>query len=132
MHADTPLKCVHMLDAHELSMPEISFFVLRENTHPVGMAAIKTLDMDHAEIKSMHILAELRGRGLARRLLNHVIKYAHDQNLTRLSLETGSQPSFAPARALYESAGFSYCSAFNDYAQSDSSTFMTKILTDRP
>jgi hypothetical protein len=43
-------------------------------------------------------------------------------------LETGTVPAFAPARALYASAGFRPCGPFGDYQPMDTSTFMTLEL----
>jgi putative acetyltransferase len=45
-----------------------------------------------------------------------------------VSLETGSMLAFAPARLLYESAGFSVCGPFGGYTESENSTFMTLTL----
>ena len=72
MHADTPPESIHMMDASELAIPEVRFFVMRDVGMPVGMGAFKRIDDTHAEIKSMHVLAEVRGRGLSRRIARRV------------------------------------------------------------
>lgn len=129
MHADTPPESIHMLPAGALATPEIRFWVMRDAAgRPVAMGAIKRLGTGHGEIKSMHVLAELRGQGLARRLLDHLIAAARAEGLARLSLETGSQDSFAAARALYERAGFTECPPFAGYRPDPNSTFMTREL----
>jgi len=128
MHADTPPQSIHMLDAAALAVPEISFYVMREDGRPIGMGAIKRLGGGLGEIKSMHVLSELRGRGLARRMLDHLIGAARASGLTRLSLETGSQDSFAAARKLYETAGFVPCPPFADYRHDPMSAYMTRSL----
>lgn len=128
MHADTPPESIHMMDASALQHPDIRFYVMREGTRAVGMGAFKRLDAGHAEIKSMHILAEQRGHGFARAMLDHLIAEAAAEGLSRLSLETGSQPSFAAARALYRRAGFTICEPFGSYATDPNSTFMTKEI----
>lgn len=46
----------------------------------------------------------------------------------RLSLETGSQAAFVPARRLYESFGFEPCGPFADYAVDPNSVFLTRRL----
>lgn len=46
----------------------------------------------------------------------------------RLSLETGSQPAFAPARALYARFGFEPCGPFDAYTNDPNSFFMTRKL----
>lgn len=128
MHEDTPPESIHMMDAGELDHPDIVFFVMRDGDRPIGMGAIKRIDADHGELKSMHILAEDRGRGLARRMLDHLLTQAQAAGLNRLSLETGVQPSFAPARALYARAGFVECPPFEGYWNDPNSCFMTLRL----
>jgi len=129
MFADTPPESIHMMDAAALEAPGIAFFVLRDGGAALGMGAFKLLsDASHAEIKSMHVLAEARGRGLARWLLEHLVAEARAAGVTRLSLETGSQPSFAAARMLYARAGFEECPPFEGYALDPNSVFMTRGL----
>lgn len=128
MHADTPPESIHMMDASQLASPEISFFVMRDDGVPVGMGAFKRIDAGHAEIKSMHVLAEERGRGLSRKMLDHLIEQARAAGLTRLSLETGIQPTFIAARALYAKAGFTECPPFEGYWDDPNSVFMTRLL----
>lgn len=128
MHADTPPESIHMMDASELAIPEVRFFVMRDVGVPVGMGAFKRIDDGHAEIKSMHVLAELRGRGLSRRMLQHLLDEAKVTGYRRLSLETGVQPTFIAARALYAKAGFTECPPFEGYWDDPNSVFMTKAL----
>ncbi len=128
MHADTPPESIHMMDARQLAIPEVSFYVLRDETEVIGMGAFKKLDPDHAEIKSMHVLAEYRGQGLSRVMLDHLMAEAAQAGFRRLSLETGSQPMFEPARRLYSRAGFDYCEPFGDYLLDPNSVFMTRTL----
>ena len=128
MHADTPPESIHMMDAGQLATPDIAFFVLREAGTPVAMGAFKRIDATHAEIKSMHVLAEARGRGLSRAMLDHLLAEARSAGLTRLSLETGVQPTFVAARALYAKAGFTACPPFEGYGPDPNSVFLTKQL----
>lgn len=130
MHADTPPESIHMLPASALKAPGIWFYVLRdESGTPIAMGALKRIDQGHAEIKSMHVLVERRGEGLARLMLDHLIQSARQLGFRRLSLETGSQDSFAPARALYLRAGFTECAPFEGYWLDPMSTFMTKDIS---
>ncbi|MGA0616884.1 GNAT family N-acetyltransferase [Paracoccus sp. KR1-242] len=129
MHADTPPESIHMMPREALVHPEIDFFVLREAGRAIGMGAVKRMNVDHGEIKSMHVLDEVRGRGLARLLLDELIGHARSAGLTRLSLETGTQASFLPARKLYERAGFVECGPFGDYRLDPNSVYMTLTLS---
>jgi putative acetyltransferase len=128
MHAETPPESIHMLDATELAAPGIAFYVMRDDGRPVGMGALKRIDAAHAEIKSMHVLAEERGRGLSRMMLEHLVAEARAAGITRLSLETGVQPGFAAARALYVGAGFEECGPFEGYRPDPNSVFMTRAI----
>ena len=128
MHASSPPESVHALDPAALAGPEVAFFTLREHGTVLGMAALKRIDAGHAEIKSMHVVAEARGRGLARPLLAHLLAEARAAGYARLSLETGVEEVFAPARALYAAAGFAPCPPFEGYAEDPNSVFMTLTL----
>lgn len=128
MHSDTPPESIHMMDAGQLDAPGIWFFVMRDSGCPVAMGAIKRIDSTHAEIKSMHVLAEERGRGLSRAMLDHLVDQAKAAGFTRLSLETGVQPTFIAARALYARNGFEECGPFEGYRPDPNSMFMTRAL----
>lgn len=128
MHADTPPESIHMMDASELDVPAVDFFVLRDAGRPIGMGAFKRFEATHAEIKSMHVLSEYRGRGLSRLMLHRLMDEARAAGITRLSLETGAQDMFLPARILYERAGFTLCPPFGAYMLDPNSVFMTRTL----
>ena len=128
MHADTPPESIHMMDKGALATPGIRFFVLRDGGKPLAMGAFKRIDATHAEIKSMHVLTEARGRGLSKTMLDHLVRAARQDGFARLSLETGVQPTFVAARALYTRAGFVECPPFEGYTDDPNSVFMTKVL----
>lgn len=128
MHADTPPESIHMMDKGALAVPDVRFFVLRDAGEPLAMGAYKRIDIGHAEIKSMHVLVEARGRGLSKAMLDHLVGEARKDGFTRLSLETGAQPTFVAARTLYARAGFVDCPPFEGYLDDPHSVFMTKVL----
>lgn len=128
-HADTPPESIHMLDRGALAADGVAFFVARIGGQPAAMGAIKPIGDGHAEIKSMHVMDEMRGQRLGERMLHHLIGAARAAGMTRLSLETGAQDSFAPARRLYAQAGFAECAPFADYRPDPMSCFMTLRLT---
>lgn len=128
MLAATPPEHAFALDVDGLLDPAVSFFSFRAGGELLGVGAIKRLDAEHGEIKSMHTAAETRGRGLGRAMLTHLLSIARQRGYTRLSLETGSMAAYAPARALYETAGFRHCAPFASYTPSPNSTFMTLEL----
>ena len=132
-HADTPPESIHMMDRAALDAADVALFVLRENGVPLAMGAIKPLgaahgEIGHGEIKSMHVLDEARGRGLARLMVDRLVAEGRAMGLSRLSLETGAQPSFAAARALYLAAGFAETGPFGDYRPDPMSVFMSRAV----
>ena len=135
MRATSPPESVHALDMARMRQPEIRFWTawLPDDTQPapgrlVGTGALKHLDDGHAELKAMRTTAALRGQGIAARMLAHAMAEARAQGHARLSLETGSQPFFAPARALYAKHGFQKCGPFGSYSPDPCSYFMTLVF----
>jgi putative acetyltransferase len=119
---------VHALDLEGLRRPEITFWTAWENGELLGCGALKELDSEHGEIKSMRTAARHLRKGVARKLLEHIIAEAQRRCYTRLSLETGSMEAFEPARRLYAGFGFAYCAPFADYVEDPYSVFMTREL----
>lgn len=81
----------------------------------MGLGALRRIDARHGEIKSMRTAPGFERRGVAKAMLAHIAGVALARRFTRLSLETGANDAFAPARALYEGAGFVPCAPFGDY-----------------
>ncbi len=127
-HAQSGPEHVHALAVDGLLDPAIALFSYREAGLLLAVGALKHLEPGHAEIKSVHTAQAARGRGIGRAMLGHLIGLARDRGCRRVSLETGAIPAFAPARALYASAGFVPCGPFGDYAESPFNTFMTLTL----
>jgi putative acetyltransferase len=127
-HAMTPLEHVYALDLDGLLDPAIAFYSVRWGGELLGVGAIKELDPEHAELKSMHTAEAARRRGVARALVDHLVGVARDRGARRVSIETGTGEAFAPARSLYASAGFVPCGPFGDYAATEDNTFMTLEL----
>src|SRR6185437_4611917 len=127
-HAPTPPEDRHALDVDGLCGPAVTFFSLRRDGVLLAVGALQRLDPEHAEVKSMHTVAAARGQGLGRAMIEHLIAVAREAGYRRLSLETGSMAEFAPARALYASAGFEPCEPFGEYRASPNSTYMTLRL----
>ena len=126
--AQTPPEHSFALDLDGLLDPAITFFSFRAHGVLLGIGALKRLGPDHAEIKSMHTGEAARGRGIGRAMLIHLLEVARARGFRRVSLETGTMAAFAPARALYRSAGFVSRGPFASYQSSDDNTFMTLDL----
>jgi putative acetyltransferase len=127
--AETAPGSAHALDLSGLRATEVTFWSAWEDETLVGVGALKRLSADHGEVKSMHTAEAVRGRGVGAAILRHIIESARARGLSRLSLETGSWPYFAPARALYARHGFVECAPFGDYRPDPNSVFMTFTLS---
>ncbi|MEJ6521476.1 GNAT family N-acetyltransferase [Shewanella bicestrii] len=128
MRATSPPESVHALDLDGLRQPNIRFWTLWDGRNLAGCGALKWLDAEHAEIKSMRTAATYKQQGVASQILQHLINDAKAAGVQRLSLETGSMTFFQPARNLYAKFGFELCGPFADYTLDPNSLFMTKKL----
>lgn len=127
-HAHSPPQDVHALPADALRAADVALFGARADGVLLAVGALRHLDDGHVELKSMHTAAQARGRGVARAVLAHLLEVARARGCRRVSLETGSTEAFAPARALYDSAGFRPCPPFGSYPGGPFSTCMTLEL----
>jgi putative acetyltransferase len=123
-----PPESTHALPIEELRSPDVTFWSMWEEGELLGCGAIKELDAQHGEIKSMRTTARHLRKGVARAMLHHILEEAKRRGYRRLSLETGAGAAFDPARQLYASCGFVYCAPFADYWDDPNSVFMTKTL----
>lgn len=128
MYAHSPPCSVHALDLDRLRRPEITFWTVWDGSDLAGCGALKELDPQHGEIKSMRTAQRYRGRGVGSRLLQHIIDQSLARGYRRLSLETGSMAFFEPACKLYGRFGFESCAPFGTYVEDPNSLFMTRVL----
>lgn len=128
LRALSPPESTHALDLTALRSYDVTFWSASEDGEVVGCAALKRLDDAHAELKSMRTATHRTRRGVAKRLLVHALEEAGAKSFERVSLETGSEEFFAPARSLYAAHGFIPCPPFGDYHPDPLSVFMTRLL----
>ena len=132
MYAVSPPESVHALDLDGFRAPGLSFWTAWEpgpdGETLLGCGALHEVEPGHAELKTMRTAAGARGRGVAAQLLEHLLSQARLRGCTRVSIETGSQEFFAPARRLYARNGFVECEPFGPYAPDPNSVFMTREL----
>lgn len=130
MHATSPAESVHALDVGALTEPAVTFWTARRDGELLGCGALRHLGDGHGEVKSMRTARHARGTGVASRLLEHIVAEGRRRGYARLSLETGTQPFFAPARRLYRRYGFVDCPPFDAYRPDPHSAFLTLALGD--
>lgn len=126
--AETARGSAHALDVSALQAPDITFWSAWDDDVVAGIGALRQLGPDHGEVKSMHTAESARRHGVGGAILRHIIATARGRGMTRLSLETGAWPYFAPARAFYARHGFVECEPFGDYRADPNSVFMTLAL----
>jgi len=131
MHQHSPPESVHALDVESLRHPSITFWTAWAHGELLGCGALKRLNPDHGELKSMRTADGHQRKGVARALLRHIESAARAEGIKRLSLETGSTAPFAAALRLYASEGFMTFGPFADYALDPFSVYMTKLLADQ-
>lgn len=124
----TPPESRHALNLDELRKPDIIFWSVWEGREVVGCGALKHLDAQHGEIKSMRTAPAHVRKGVASKVLEHIIAEAKSRGYRRLSLETGAMPYFRPAHSLYRKFGFNHCPPFASYVEDPNSLFMTMEL----
>ncbi len=127
-HAVTPKGSAHALDLSGIQSADIQFWCIWDGEQLAGIGALKRLDGNVGEIKSMHTAESARRKGIASKLLDHLVGQARAMGLHRVSLETGSFAFFAPAVALYRAYGFVDCPPFGSYKPDPNSLFLTLAL----
>ena len=123
MHANSPPGAVSALDLSGLQHPSIAFFTVWDGDELLGCGAIKHLDAETGEIKSMRTAARHLRRGVAALVLDHLVAVACERGYARVCLETGSGPAFEPALALYRKRGFVHGPPFGDYVATEFNQF---------
>ncbi|MEV5068812.1 GNAT family N-acetyltransferase [Microbacterium sp. LMI12-1-1.1] len=129
MHDTSPAESVHALDIDALRHPSLSVWSAWIDGELAGVGALKEMDADRGEIKSMRVDDRFRGSGVGRAVLRHIVDEARRRGMSSLWLETGTTADFAPAQRLYESEGFVVCGPFEGYALDPFSIFMTRDLS---
>jgi putative acetyltransferase len=129
MLASSPPGACHFFDLDGLRDDDVTVWSAWDGPVLAGCGALLHLDDTHGEIKSMRTADDHLGRGVGRRVLDHIVSVAVDRGYRRLSLETGSGAAFDPAIRLYETSGFVPCGPFGEYRAGEFSRFYTRDLT---
>ena len=129
LRAASPEGSAHVLDIPGLKVPSIKFWSLWENEEIFGCGALKFLDQDHGEFKSIRIHDKFRNKGNGIKLIEHLIKEARKLDIKRISIETGAGKFFDPARKLFEKCKFLPCKPFAHYKEDINSIYLTKHIS---
>ena len=128
LRAASPKGSTHVLDIPGLKVDSIKFWSLWENGKLVGCGALKILDIDHGEFKSIRVHDDFRKRGYGKKIIENLINKARGLNIKRLSIETGAGQFFKPARKLFEKCEFKPCKPFAHYEEDKNSIYLTKLI----
>ena len=128
LRAASPEESTHVLDIAGLKVPSIKFWSLWENNRLIGCGALKFLDKEHGEFKSIRIHDNFRRQNIGIKLIQHLIIEARKHNLKRISIETGAGKFFEPARKLFKKCHFEPCEPFAHYKIDPNSLYYTKQI----
>ena len=128
LRAASPEGSAHVLDITGLKVPSIKFWSLWDEKKLIGCGALKFLDKNHGEFKSIRIHDNFRKQGKGIIVINHLIKEAQKLKIKRLSIETGAGAFFIPARKLFKKTGFIICEPFAHYKEDINSVYLTKLI----
>jgi len=127
----SPEGSAHVLNIAGLKDPSIKFWSLWEENDLMGSGALKFLDKEHGEFKSIRVSDNFRGKGNGTKVINHLINEAKKLNIKRLSLETGAGDFFLTARELFSKCGFEPCEPFSHYKKDINSIYMTTLISNK-
>ena len=128
LRAASPEGSAHVLDILGLKVSSIKFWSLWKDDMLMGCGALKFLDKEHGEFKSIRIHNDFRNQGNGINVINHLINEAKKLDINRLSIETGAGDFFIPARKLFKKCGFETCKPFAHYKEDVNSVYLTKII----
>jgi|TARA_Y100000816_G_C25802157_1_gene420123 putative acetyltransferase len=128
LRAASPEGSAHVLDIPGLKDKSIKFWSLWENENLLGCGALKFLDNDHGEFKSIRVHDKFRKKGNGIKVIKHLIIEAKKLNIKRLSIETGAGDFFIPARKLFKKCNFEPCDPFAHYKDDINSIYLTKLI----
>ena len=127
-----PKESQHGYSIEKLVAQRVEFFVLYEDEAPAACGGVQFFgdpngdDEGYGEIKRMYVRPEFRGRGYAKKMLQHLEEQAVAGGFSKVRLETGiSQPE---AISLYERNGYFKIPPFGDYWDDPLSFFYEKNL----
>ena len=128
MHAWSPACKTHAMPLKRLREPDVTFFSAWRDGELAAVGALKEIDHERGELKSMRASNAWRGTGAGEALLLHLLEEAQRRSYSWLGLETGRTQPFHPAHHLYRKHGFAECAGFGDYTPDEFSICMSRSL----
>ena len=125
----SPEGSTHVLDIEGLKDQNIKFWSLWEGNLLMGCGALKFLNKEHGEFKSIRVDDRFRKKDNGIKILKHLIFEAKKLNIKRISVETGTGDFFTPARKLFNKCGFKLCKPFAHYKEDPNSCYMSMLIS---
>jgi putative acetyltransferase len=125
----SPERSAHVLDIEGLRDQNIKFWSLWEGNLLMGCGALKFLNKEHGEFKSIRVEDRFRKKDNGIKILKHLIFEAKKLNIKRISVETGTGDFFTPARKLFNKCGFKLCKPFAHYKEDPNSCYMSMLIS---
>ncbi len=118
----------HVLDIPGLKDQSIRFWSMWDESELIGCGALKLLDRNHGEFKSIRVADKYRKQKYGEKIISDLIDKSKQIGLKKLSVETGAGEFFAPARKLFKSFGFVECGPFAHYKEDPHSCYYSLEL----
>ena len=128
LRAASPEGSAHVLDIPGLKIPSIKFWSFWKNEELLGCGALKFLEKNHGEFKSIRVHDNFRNKGNGIQVIENLIEKAKKLDIKRISIETGAGKFFEPARKLFKKHNFEQCEPFAHYKRDINSIYLTKLI----
>tara|TARA_S200000501_G_scaffold251115_1_gene235345 strand:- start:22 stop:477 length:456 start_codon:yes stop_codon:yes gene_type:complete len=121
----SPKGSTHVLDIEGLQNKSIKFWSIYEHHKLIGCGALKFLDSNHGEFKSIRVADSFRKKGYGKKVISVLFEKSKELGINKISVETGSGEFFLPARRLFKEFGFEECEPFGHYVNDSNSCYMS-------
>ena len=124
----SPAGSTHVLDIEGLKDQTIKFWSFWSDNEIIGCGALKFLNVNHGEFKSIRVADKFRKKGNGEKIFYNLIKESKKLKIKKISIETGTGIFFKSARKLFTKFGFESCSPFAHYKNDPNSCYYTKNI----
>lgn len=116
--AKSPPGTSYALNVTGLITPDITVYSAWWGEALMGCVALKEMNAHQGELKSMRTAPGFVRKGVATRLLDHIINISKARGYQTLCLETGTNGAYTAAVALYMKHGFVSGPVYGEYVES--------------
>ena len=128
LRAASSKESTHVLDIPGLKVQSIKFWSLWYDQNLLGCGALKFLNKEHGEFKSIRVHDKFRNKGNGMKIICYLLDESKKLYIKRISIETGAGKFFEPARKLFKKCNFEPCKPFANYKEDINSIYLTKLI----